>query len=146
VQINFLVENPEAHVLALKADGFKEERAKKRISSWPTRCFVKIHNGGLLTETQHIDMSRAPVNLGSEKHEAPVVIDLAFDRRALKKLIETVKKFHAQNPGRPGALNAFLSEYRGVLELLKRVGADASKDPKFQSAHELLEMTSRSDS
>lgn len=138
MQINLLVENPEAHVLALTADGFKEEPPKKRISSWPTRCLVKSHNGGLLVETQHVDMSRPPVDLRSSRHQAPVIIDIAVNVRAMRKLLDNMKQFKKRSK----ELSAFLSEYRPAIELLKQVDEAELRDPKLEDVRTLLGLVS----
>lgn len=116
--ITLFVKNPEAHALALAADGFRETKLRKRLSSWPTRCFQKIHNGGLLIETQHIDMSRAPLDALDGSHQATVEVDLKLNLKALRQLTNDVKN-----------MTAFLSEHHGLIERLNRYAPFLKNDP-----------------
>jgi len=131
-EITFFVPNPELHMRALSSDGFQEISTKIRLSSWPTRCFKKIHHGGLLTETQYIDMSRPPLVL-TKNHQATVVMSLDLDRNALKKLIrslEVEKQSGAKESlSGPSKLNALLSEYHESFRLLKQHSLALKKNP-----------------
>jgi hypothetical protein len=143
VKISGFIDSPEMHFLALSADGFFEQHAKEPPGSGSARCFVRVHNGGLLVETQYVETKLPPPDSTAAapvRRRFPVVIEMKIDLEALKVLSEKARKIRAENPDSPLALAAFLSEYRPVVELLKRIPANAPEDPALPAIRDLLEI------
>ena len=142
MQIRAFIDSPEMHCMALKADGFFEQHPKEPSPTESSRCFVRVHNNGLLVETQHVETKLPPQDPAAPnaRKKYPLLIEMKIDLEALKTLNERARKTRVENPDNPLALAAFLSEYRPVIELFKRIPADIPEDAALPAIRGLLEV------
>ena len=140
--ITYSIKNASLHMMAIGADGFYEVASQRDNRAAKTRSFTKVHNDGLLIETQRIDTSPppggtppgaapggTPSGTASEgtasggirpgTTETPVTLELQVNEKLLAQATENMVE-KRRKAGAAFDLSASLSEYKSVLDFLKK--------------------------